>query len=372
MPVKRSEEIVEILEAYDLTSSYRAAAELAGCDHHTVARYVALRAAGEPAVTREHPARPIDDYLDKIEELVARSNGRVLADVVHARLVAMGFTGGERTTRRAVAEVKARLRAGQRRVFRPWVAEPGLWRQWDRGEGSPRRRKAHEPVVRLAGPVPVPRGHRGVGRTLPTIVGCLDTTLRRIGGVPNYALVDNERTVSNELSRFGFVRGERHGRGQPQFARQRGQPGVDPEQHQARPRPAAYRARVDGNTCIAGVQARTRDQDAIHFEQRLRYRPQTVPTDRNDNSPANASTHDSASRRTSSTANSNRSEDTAHTTPPRRRTLTLSGRGRKFRRGCHAASLWFSGWLSWASIRLSRLSRLWRVNFQLKGVATAL
>ncbi|MDT0354011.1 hypothetical protein RM445_31500, partial [Pseudonocardia sp. DSM 45834] len=40
LPVKRSEEIVEILEAYDLTGSYRAAAELAGCDHHTVARYV--------------------------------------------------------------------------------------------------------------------------------------------------------------------------------------------------------------------------------------------------------------------------------------------------------------------------------------------
>ena len=31
---------MEILEAYDLTDSYRAAAELAGCDHHTVRRYV--------------------------------------------------------------------------------------------------------------------------------------------------------------------------------------------------------------------------------------------------------------------------------------------------------------------------------------------
>ena len=47
--MKRSEEIVEILEAFDLAGSYRAAAELAGCDHHT-ARYVALRAAGEPAL----------------------------------------------------------------------------------------------------------------------------------------------------------------------------------------------------------------------------------------------------------------------------------------------------------------------------------
>ena len=79
--MKRNEEIVEILEAYDLTGSYRAAAELAGCDHHTVARYVALREAGQPPVAREHRARPIDEYLDKIEELVARSNGRVRAVV---------------------------------------------------------------------------------------------------------------------------------------------------------------------------------------------------------------------------------------------------------------------------------------------------
>ncbi|MFD9964832.1 IS21 family transposase, partial [Amycolatopsis sp. NPDC059020] len=33
-------------------------------------------------------------------------------------------------------------------------------------------------------------------KTLPTVVSCLDTTLRRIGGVPTYALTDNEKTVS--------------------------------------------------------------------------------------------------------------------------------------------------------------------------------
>jgi hypothetical protein len=40
------EKILEILEAYDLTKSFRSAAALTGCDHHTVARYVAARAAG--------------------------------------------------------------------------------------------------------------------------------------------------------------------------------------------------------------------------------------------------------------------------------------------------------------------------------------
>ncbi len=64
---------------------------------------------------------PIDEYLPKIEELVVRSNSNIRADVAHKRITAMGFTGGERTTRRVVAQVKAQLRAGQRRVFRPCV-----------------------------------------------------------------------------------------------------------------------------------------------------------------------------------------------------------------------------------------------------------
>ena len=43
MTVKSMEEAMQILEAYDLTGSLRAAAALAGCDHKTVARLVAAR-----------------------------------------------------------------------------------------------------------------------------------------------------------------------------------------------------------------------------------------------------------------------------------------------------------------------------------------
>ena len=53
--MKSAEEIMEILEAYDLTGSFRDAAELAGCSHHTVAAYVARRDAGQvgrPRVAR--------------------------------------------------------------------------------------------------------------------------------------------------------------------------------------------------------------------------------------------------------------------------------------------------------------------------------
>jgi len=40
--------IREILAAYDLTETLRAAAELTGCSHHTIALHVAARDAGQP------------------------------------------------------------------------------------------------------------------------------------------------------------------------------------------------------------------------------------------------------------------------------------------------------------------------------------
>ena len=42
---------MEILEAFDLTGSFRAAGELAGCSHHTVEHYVALRDEGRLAAS---------------------------------------------------------------------------------------------------------------------------------------------------------------------------------------------------------------------------------------------------------------------------------------------------------------------------------
>ncbi|MGW2207660.1 IS21 family transposase [Streptomyces sp. NPDC001774] len=194
--MKNSREIMEILEAYDLTGSYRAAAELAGCDHHTVARYVKMRAAGQNPGQHRHRSRAIDGYLPKIEELVVRSQGKVRADVVHKRIVAMGFAGGERTTRRTVAEAKAQFRAGRRRIYRPWVTEPGLWIQYDFGDGPViKGRKTTLFCAWLAWSrfrVVIPIWDK----TLPTVTAALDATFRRIGGVPAYVLTDNEKTVT--------------------------------------------------------------------------------------------------------------------------------------------------------------------------------
>jgi hypothetical protein len=73
--------------------------------------------------------------MPKIEELVDRSKGKIRADVAHRKIAAMGYRGSERSTRRAVAEVKAAWREGRRRRYRPWVPEPGMWLQWDWGDG---------------------------------------------------------------------------------------------------------------------------------------------------------------------------------------------------------------------------------------------
>jgi transposase len=196
--LKSAEEIMEILNAYDLTGSLRDAGELAGCSHHTVKHYVERRAAG--GVLEQAAARPqlVDEYLPKVEEWVERSKGKVRADVAHEKLLALGYTGSERTTRRAVASVKQAYRAGRVRVHRPWVTEPGMWLQYDYGDG------------------PVIDGARTVlfvawlawsrfrvvlplrDKTMPSLFAALDVAFRRLGGVPTYVLTDNEKTVTVE------------------------------------------------------------------------------------------------------------------------------------------------------------------------------
>jgi transposase len=194
--MKHAEEIVNILEAFDLTRSYESAGKLAGCDPKTVAHWVARRDAGELSPMSVPRGQLIDPYVEKLEEWMEASNGKIRADVAHDKLVAMGYPGSERTTRRAVAVARSGYRAGHRRVHRPWVPEPGLWFQYDFGDG---------PVVESVKAVlfcawlawcrfRVVLAIRD--KTLPTVVACIDQSLRRFGGCPTYALTDNEKTVT--------------------------------------------------------------------------------------------------------------------------------------------------------------------------------
>jgi len=187
---------MEILEAYDLTRCAHSAARLAGVDEKTVARYVAIRDSGRDPLTPTRRVRAIDPFLGKIEELVDKSEGRIRADVVHQRLAAMGFGGTDRSTRRAVAEAKQAWRAGHRRKYRPWIPEPGMWLQFDWGEG-PRIRGRRTQLFcawlswsRFRVVLP------SWDQTLGSLVACLDATLRRLDGAPTYVLTDNPKTVT--------------------------------------------------------------------------------------------------------------------------------------------------------------------------------
>ena len=118
---KSDREIMEILEAFDATGVAHSAAPLCRADPKTVRRYALARDLGRPAGGPAPRPKLIDPFLDKIEEWVDRSEGKVRADIVHERLAVMEFGGNERTTRRAVAAAKARWRAGHRRTYRPWT-----------------------------------------------------------------------------------------------------------------------------------------------------------------------------------------------------------------------------------------------------------
>jgi hypothetical protein len=187
---------MEILAAFDLTGSFRDAAELADCSHHTVARYVAAREAGGHLDTAATRPQLIEEFLPKVEEWVSHSHGKIRADKAHEKLLALGYCGSERTTRRAVHEAKAAFNLGRTRVHRPWVTEPGMWLQYDFGDG------------------PVIDGRKTVlfcawlawsrfrvvlalrDRTAPSVFAALDVMLRRLGGAPTYVLTDNEKTVT--------------------------------------------------------------------------------------------------------------------------------------------------------------------------------
>jgi transposase len=194
--MKDAPEIVKILAAYDLTKSLRGAAELSGCSHHTVDRLVQARDAGRAPGAVTDRARVTDVWLPKIEEWVEKSKGRIRADVVHDKLAAMGYRGSDRSTRRAVSQVKEEYRRGNKRVHRPWITEPGAWLQYDFGDG---------PVIegvktvlfvawlawsRFRIVIPLR------DRTAPSVFAALDRSFRLLGGAPTYVLTDNEKTVT--------------------------------------------------------------------------------------------------------------------------------------------------------------------------------
>jgi transposase len=195
--LKSTEEQMEILEAYELMGTVNGAASLLGVSHHTVQRYLDARNEGHQVVVRKPQAKLIDPYLADVVQMIEWSKGKIRADKVHGKILKLGYTGSLRTTSYAVRQEKLRWRAAHQRVHRPWVPQPGLWLQYDFGEG---------PVIngvktvlfiawlgysRLRVVIPL------WDRQAPTVVMALDQTFRMLGGVPVYVLSDNEKSLTS-------------------------------------------------------------------------------------------------------------------------------------------------------------------------------
>lgn len=198
--MKDSGQSMEILEAYDLYRSYNQAARAVGCSPNTVRSLVLRRKEGtldlrgRKSNAREHLG---DDYFGIIRELVEESKGHIRADVVHRRLVAMGFSGSSRTTRRYVAnEKKAWVRANAR-VFWPWIPEPSKWAQYDFSDGplvnGEKTTLFHYYLPYSKFKVTLVL----VDQSLPNVFSALDTCFRITGGVPSFILTDNAKTATS-------------------------------------------------------------------------------------------------------------------------------------------------------------------------------
>jgi hypothetical protein len=96
-----------------------------------------------------------------------------------------------------VAALKADWVREHRRGYKPWIPEPGLWLQWDYGDGP--RVGGIEAVLfcawlawsRFRVILPL------ADKKLPSVIGALDRCFRVIGGIPTYCLTDNEKTVTD-------------------------------------------------------------------------------------------------------------------------------------------------------------------------------
>ena len=163
-------------------------------------RLVTLREAGSLSLeARPSRAKAVDAFVEHIEGWMEASHGRVRADVCHEKLVALGYAGSARSSRRAVAIARRLYRQGRVRVYRPWLPEPGLWLQFDWGSGPVvEGRSTNLFCAWLAWSryrVVIPAWDRGMG----TLVLCLDQLFRALGGCPTYLLTDNERTITTSL-----------------------------------------------------------------------------------------------------------------------------------------------------------------------------
>src|SRR5579875_864975 len=117
---------MDIVATFEQVGTYRATAVLCGTTHKTVRRVLEAARAGELPERKRRAARPLvtAGVADLVAQRVRATDGRITAKRLLVEARAAGYTGSDRSFRRAVAAAKKTWR-GQRRVYRPWGAVPG-------------------------------------------------------------------------------------------------------------------------------------------------------------------------------------------------------------------------------------------------------
>lgn len=156
------------------------------------ARALNTELPGEPALR----SKVAFAFSDKITEWIGRSSGRGRADVVHEKLVSMGYRGSERTTRRVVTALKATYEHDHHRRYKPCITEPGGWLQYDFRAGPVIDGVA---VILFCAWLAWISGDHPARRPVPALgIAALDRTFPVLGGLaPTYVLTDNERTLTD-------------------------------------------------------------------------------------------------------------------------------------------------------------------------------
>ena len=188
-----------VINLYEELGSYRAVADVVGCDHKTVKAHLERERQGEKRRARR--ATLADPYLDMIRAKLEVTNGRITAKALFRLVVTAGFQGSRRTLRRTVAELKAEWRKQQpRRIYRPWQSAPGdvLIIDW-----------AHVgTVMTTAGPRPLSAFcavlgwsryrfvHFTTSQRFAALASGLAACFEHLGGVTARVMFDNPKTVT--------------------------------------------------------------------------------------------------------------------------------------------------------------------------------
>lgn len=192
---------LHVINLYAELKSYRAVADVVGCDHKTVKARVERESAAAPlTVCRPSIADPFRKVIaDKVED----TGGRITAKALMRTLRAAGYTGSGRTLRRALARAKKHWRRHVRRVYRPWESAPGDVLVVDWGHvGTVQTVIGPRPLSAFCAVLGWSR-YRYVRFTTSQRFAALSSGLagcfEHLGGVTGRVMFDNPKTVTTDI-----------------------------------------------------------------------------------------------------------------------------------------------------------------------------